>query len=191
MEGNRDKNDEIRGKGTFDNVMTALGSLEDNNIRRWMSYTVSRINKDAFKDFVNIAIETNCFGNNITPYTGDEELMLSFNEWVDFKYNLLSYAEKRGAFSIHSKKSCGFVYLCSEYRDGITINPDGTFTGCARNQDITRPYKTMLDYVTHDITFIHQACMKAKWSDSHALDLLKQVFMKNNKRPHCMPLSGS
>jgi MoaA/NifB/PqqE/SkfB family radical SAM enzyme len=184
MEGNRDKNNKIRGNGTFDKIMTALNLLQEKNIRRWMSYTVSKINKDVFKDFVNIAIETNCFGNHITPYTGDKELMLSFNEWVDFKYNLLSYAEKCGFFGITSKKSCGFVYLCSEYRNGITVNPDGTFTGCARNQEIKRPYEIMQDYVAHDIKFIHQTCMNKKWKDSYALNQLKQVYMKNKKRIH-------
>lgn len=174
MEGNKQTNDEIRGEGTYDQIINSLYLLKEKRIRHWISYTVSQTNKHAYKDFVDTAIQTNSFGNNVTPYIGDSEYMLSLSEWIDFKHNLMAYAEKRGSTRIHAPLSCGFSYNCGAYYCGMTFNPDGTCTGCARFPEKKRPYQEAGDCFIKKPHLMYDDCMKEKWGDDPARQLLRK-----------------
>ncbi len=179
VEGNKKTNDSIRGQGTYEKCKTALRILNENNIMHWMSFTVSTINVHAYKEFVDLARTTSSVANNITPYSGDTKYMLSLNEWMKFRYNLTNYCQRVNFPRIHSRRACGFSFFCSEYSNGITINSDGTFTGCARNPEIRRPYKQFNEFISDDLKFIHQTCMKKKWKDAYLLNKIEQLYRNN------------
>ena len=164
LEGTEEINDQIRGKGVFKKVIQSLSMLHQWGINHSISYTVSRINKHCINDVINILKETNSLHNNISPYTGNPEIMLSMDEWEEFKREAEIEASKQGLSAIfHGTGACGFQYTCGEFFSGVTINPDGTLTGCARNpQKIYR--HELLDEIMYDRPrLMRETCMAGKW----------------------------
>jgi len=180
MEGSKKTNDDIRGTGTHEKIIHALDLLNIHELHHWISYTVSKTNKHAFRELLNATKETGSTFNNVTPYVGDTEYMLSFEEWVDFKYEFMAYAEKKGIFRGFTPDSCGFNYNCAEYFGGLTINPDGSCTGCARHQKIKRPYQDMAKYIINQPKLMNETCMAEKWGDNDFFRGLSQMRKKHN-----------
>jgi len=167
MDGDRTVNDSIRGKGVYDKAARALYKLQQHKIKHWISYTVSKLNMNCYEDIVSLSLKTGSIFNNVTPYTGDPELMLDYREWKEFKYNFEKYAEKTGLESAHGLDCCGFNYNCGAFYSGVTVNPDGSVAGCARINNVKGSYKHMEEYLLDKPLSIHTACMLKKWGHIH------------------------
>jgi MoaA/NifB/PqqE/SkfB family radical SAM enzyme len=175
LDGDKEKNDEIRGKGVFDRVVEALTLLDRNRIRHLISYTVSQTNKTCFKEILNVAKQTRSVFNNVTPYTGDPDLMLSYFEWKEFKHAFEKYSKRIQLENAHGPQCCGFTYDCGAFNGGITINPDGSLAGCARLNNIKGHYSETDKTIGSERLSMAQACMKAKWGDIRQFDLLTRL----------------
>lgn len=165
LDGDEDTNDVIRGNGVYKKVLEALHLLQDNNLKHWVSYTVSQFNKHCYKSIIDIAKETNSFFNNVTPYIGNVDQMLDYYEWKEFKYNYEKYTRKLNIESAHGPNCCGFSYNCGAFSGGLTVNPDGSVAGCARINDVMGHYKDMAKFILQKSRSITETCMKEKWQD--------------------------
>jgi MoaA/NifB/PqqE/SkfB family radical SAM enzyme len=163
VDGSPEVNDSIRGAGAFQGAVRALEALDHAGIRHWISYTVSRLNWRCYEDVLRVASSTHCSPNNVTPYTGKADEMLSYLEWKEFKYRFLRQARRMGIRRPNSPTSCGFRYRCSANWAGLTINPDGTATGCARYDRSDGSYDRLAELVTGERRSIHETCMHAAW----------------------------
>jgi MoaA/NifB/PqqE/SkfB family radical SAM enzyme len=159
IDGNRSVNDSIRGKGTYDRAVEALYKLEQHKIKHWISYTVSVLNMHCYKDILDLALSTDSQFNNITPYTGEEGLMLDYYKWKEFKSNIGKYAEAIGLKTAHGPNCCGFTYNCGAFYSGITVNPDGNIAGCARINNVRGSYRNMEEYLLKKPLSIHETGM--------------------------------
>lgn len=166
LEGGRRVNDAIRGRGTFDKIVSALELLKRHEIRHWISYTVSKDNADSYRDVLDVALQTESFFNNFSPYTGDTGLMLDLDEWENFKQKCRRYGDEIGLLFSYTPEICGEKYRCAIGTHGFTIFPDKTVTGCPRNPEKRFPYKDMKDYLLKTSRRMHQTCMKAKWRNN-------------------------
>jgi MoaA/NifB/PqqE/SkfB family radical SAM enzyme len=175
LDGNRKINEKIRGKGVYDRAVEALTALNQNQIRHWISYTVSQLNKSCYQDILNIARQTQSMFNNVTPYTGDPDQMLGYFEWKEFKYGYEKYARRIQLENSHGPHCCGFSYICGAFHNGITIHPDGSLAGCARLNDIKGHYSEMEKFVGSERQSISETCMKAKWGEIPQFDLLTRL----------------
>lgn len=172
LDGDEYTNDGIRGAGVYKKVINALELLDKNNIKHIISFTVSQANKNCFKAVLDAASATNSRFNNITPYTGDPDLMLDYYEWKEFKYRLGKYAEELGIGNPNSPNSCGFSYNCGAYHGGITINPDGTATGCARLNKSEVNFTNLERLLATEHGCMAYACMKMKWGNIANFDMI-------------------
>jgi MoaA/NifB/PqqE/SkfB family radical SAM enzyme len=175
LDGNSYINDKIRGKGVFDQAVEALTVLNRNQIRHLISYSVSQLNKSCYKDVLSVAKQTHSIFNNVTPYTGDSDQMLSYFEWKEFKYGYKKYARHIQLENSHGPQCCGFTYVCGAFNSGITINPDGSLAGCARLNNIKGHYSEMEKFVGSETLSMSETCMKAKWGDIQQFDLLTRL----------------
>lgn len=173
VDGDRQVNDAIRGKGVYDNAVKALFVLKDANIRHWISCIVSKTNIHCCRDILDLASTTHSINNNVTPYAGVRELMLTYQEWKAFKYNWKQYAAKINLYHSHGNHGCGFIYRCDSRTAGVTVNPDGTLTGCARNNRVLCDYKNISKIISPTIQLMNQTCMKKRWGtiDNFALKM--------------------
>lgn len=175
LDGDEEINDKIRGNGVFTKAVEALKILNKNKLRHWISYTVSQLNKNCYKDILNVAKSTNSYFNNVTPYIGDIDQMLDYYEWKEFKYNYEKYSSKLNINPAHSPNCCGFNYNCGSFFSGVTINPDGTLAGCARINNIKGHYTDMNKHLLVQPLSIIETCMKAKWEKINNFDLITQL----------------
>lgn len=164
LEGTEEINDSIRGNGVFKQVISSLLLLQKCGINHSISYTVSRKNKQCINEMIAIMKYTNSLYNNISPYTGDPELMLSLEEWEEFKEKSKIEANKHGIGDMfHGTGACGFIYYCGEYFSGVTINPDGTMTGCARNPKTLFRHELIDEIMYERPKLMRATCMAGKW----------------------------
>jgi len=163
LEGDQHTNDAIRGPGVYEKASRALHLLDEHGFIHWMSYSVSEANKHRFESIIDLAKATRSFFNNVTPYTGEPELMLSYEKWKEFKYCYERYGRKLGLDMSHGPNCCGFNYACGAFVEGITVNPEGTVAGCARMNQPVGTYRDMAYFVKDHARSIHETCMSAKW----------------------------
>lgn len=163
LDGDQATNDNLRGEGTFQYAVEALRCLKASGVRHWISYTVSELNRHCYPAILDIAKETDSYYNNISPYTGNPDHMLAFSAWQQFKAELLSYAQKINLPNPHSLSSCGFEWVCGAGLNGLTVNPDMTVTGCARDDAHRVPLARMTELLHDQCIPIHYACMREKW----------------------------
>jgi MoaA/NifB/PqqE/SkfB family radical SAM enzyme len=163
LDGDEETNDAIRGKGVYKKAVEALHMLEKNKLRHWMSYTVSQSNKHCYKHIINVGKETNSLFNNVTPYIGEQDKMLDYYEWKEFKYNFEKYTRSLNLEFAHGPNCCGFNYNCGAFSAGVTVNPDGSLAGCARINDVVGHYRDMAKFLLPKSRSITETCMKEKW----------------------------
>lgn len=185
VDGDEAVNDQIRGNGTYRKAESALKLLKQNRIKHWISYTVSKQNRECGQNIVNLARNTDSVFNNITPYIGSPDLMLDFNEWEIFKNEISDYAESIDFPMIHSPNACGFNYKCGEYFGGITFNPNGSVTGCARNQEKLYSLGDLPRILIETPKLMNETCMREKWKDVPDFKNMQELrerrfFMKRN-----------
>ncbi len=175
LDGDEQINDVIRGKGVYAKAVEALTVLNENHFKHWISYTVSQLNKHCYQEILRVAKRTNSYFNNVTPYVGNPEQMLSYFEWKEFKYNYEKYTRDLNIELAHGPNCCGFNYNCGAFYSGVTINSDGTLAGCARINNIKGHYHEMNKYVLSRSLSIKDTCMKAKWGTIENFDLLTRL----------------
>jgi len=175
LDGDEAINNLIRGKGVYAKVVEALTILNKNQLKHWISYTVSQLNKDCYKDILTVAKKTCSYFNNVTPYVGDAEQMLDYFEWKEFKYNYEKYGRELGMEMSHGPNCCGFNYHCGAFFGGVTINPDGTLAGCARINNIKGYYYNMSNLILSSPLSIAETCMKAKWGAINNFDFITRL----------------
>jgi len=175
LDGDIQVNDFLRGRGVYQKVIEALNSLDEHHIPHWISYTVSKLNGHCYKDILNIAEQTHSLFNNVTPYTGDPQIMLSYIEWKEFKYRFEKYAAQLHLSPAHGPDCCGFSYRCGAFHSGVTINPDGALAGCARLNNIKGHYSQMEKFIETEPLSIAETCMKAKWGQLQSFELLRRL----------------
>jgi MoaA/NifB/PqqE/SkfB family radical SAM enzyme len=175
VDGDEARNDAIRGEGVYGKAARALGALAEEGIPHWLSYTVSRANKDCASSVLELAKRTGSSFNNVTPYTGDPDLMLSYPEWKEFKYGYELAARRLGMETSHGPHCCGFTYACGARHGGLTVNPDGTVAGCARIDDVCGYYDRMEDCISAVPRSIHETCMKAAWGSIPRFPFLSRL----------------
>jgi MoaA/NifB/PqqE/SkfB family radical SAM enzyme len=163
LDGDQVTNDAIRGIGAYDAALAALHALKQNRLQHWISYTVCQTNRHCYEEILDVACATNSHFNNVTPYTGDPELMLAYPEWKEFKYRFKRYAMQLGLEMSHGPNSCGFNYDCGAFFGGVTVSPDGTLAGCARVNETVGGYRDMERHLRTRPRSIHETCMKARW----------------------------
>jgi len=172
LDGDEVTNDRLRGTGVFRRVIMALKLLQQHGVHHWLSYTVSQINKHCYPDIIYTAQQTGSFFNNVTPYVGDPELMLSYLEWKEFKYLYERQTHRQGLEVAHAPNCCGFNYNCSQFSGGFAINPDGSLAGCARINNVRGDYRDMDKLLRQDNQHIADTCMREKWLGSNELGFL-------------------
>jgi mycofactocin biosynthetic radical S-adenosylmethionine protein MftC len=175
IDGGRVINDRIRGAGTFDAAVAALVALHRQGVRHWLSYTVSLTNWVDYEEILDVARSTGSHLNNVTPYTGDPALMLSYRQWKELKYRFERTAERMGWKPAHGPSCCGFNYRCAAFCDGITVNPDGTLAGCARVPETVGSYRSLTRHLRDDRPWMHETCMKAAWGGVQNFNLLTRL----------------
>jgi MoaA/NifB/PqqE/SkfB family radical SAM enzyme len=175
LDGDSKINNSIRGEGVYEKAVEALHILKDNQLKHWISYTVSQINKDCYKDILQVAKSTDSLFNNVTPYIGNINHMLDYYEWKEFKYNFEKYSCKLNIAPAHGPNCCGFNYQCGAFFSGVTINPDGTLAGCARQNNIKGHYSDMKDYFLAQPLSITDTCMKMKWGEINNFNFIKRL----------------
>jgi MoaA/NifB/PqqE/SkfB family radical SAM enzyme len=175
LDGGRIVHDAIRGPGTFDGAVAALHALDRYQLRHWLSYTVSRINWHCHEEVLQVARATQSYVNNVTPYTGDPTLMLDYLEWKEFKYRFDRTAMQMGHQPAHSPNCCGYNYWCAAFHDGLTINPDGSLSGCARLSESVGSYREMSRYLHRQKKLMHETCMNAAWGKIANFALLSRL----------------
>ena len=163
IDGDEKVNDKIRGQGVYKRASKALFSLKDAEIPHWISFTVSKENFHCYKKILDLALTTQSINNNITPYTGNITKMLSYREWKEFKYLVLKYAVEIGLTNPCGPNVCGFSYQCGAFVAGVTVNPDGTITGCARDNRSCGHYDQLDSILTDKKRMINKTCMRSKW----------------------------
>ena len=165
IDGNEEINDSIRGKGHFKKAVEALKLAEEYNIKHWFSYTVSLENMRCYQDVLDLGLQTRCYFNNISPYIGNTNLMIEYTNWINFRKKVLEYAKKISYNDCYAPSCCGFTNHCGAYYLGITVNPDGTITGCARDSIPKSSYINMEKYILNNPMLITETCMKNKWTN--------------------------
>jgi MoaA/NifB/PqqE/SkfB family radical SAM enzyme len=175
IDGDRKVHDAIRGEGTYLLSKQSLYALNEAGIVHWISYTVSRNNAGCCKAVLDLAKATGSRFNNVTPYTGDPEMMLTYPEWKEFKYRYTGYAAEIGLSPSLGARCCGFKYRCGAYTGGLTINPDGTATGCARQNRSEGTYDNLLALMRNEEELINATCMHASWSHEPHFDLITRL----------------
>jgi len=171
VDGDQQINDDIRGQGTYAKACDALHTLNSLEIPHWISYTVSKTNMHCFKDILALALNTHSINNNVTPYTGEIQQMLSYEEWKEFKYDFIKYAADFGLKNPHGTHACGFTYQCGANANGITINPDGTITGCARDNRVKGDYENIEKIITSEEQLMNETCMRSAWGSINNFSL--------------------
>jgi MoaA/NifB/PqqE/SkfB family radical SAM enzyme len=175
LDGDEKINNSIRGSRVYAKVVEALTILDEYQIRHWISYTVSQLNKHCYRDILRVAQGTHSYFNNVTPYVGNPEQMLDYFEWKEFKYHYEKYTRDLGLEMSHGPNCCGFNYHCGAFFGGVTINPDGTLAGCARINNTRGHYQEMNQFFLTSPLSITETCMKAKWGTINHFDLITRL----------------
>jgi MoaA/NifB/PqqE/SkfB family radical SAM enzyme len=175
LDGDQATNDAIRGVGAYDAAVAALHALKQNGLQHWISYTVCESNRQCYERILDVARATDSQFNNVTPYTGEPELMVGYLEWKEFKYRLQRYAGQLGLQTGHGPNSCGFNYDCGAFYGGVTVNPDGTLAGCARVNEVVGSYRDMQRHLRDRPRSMHETCMKARWGEIRNFRLLTRI----------------
>ena len=68
LDGERDVHDSIRGKGSYDQVMRAIESMKDHNIRFWTTTVINRKNIDSVDDILGMAKSLGFTANFVLYY---------------------------------------------------------------------------------------------------------------------------
>ncbi len=165
VEGGEAMDDEIRGRGHFKKAVKALDLLREYGIVYHLSYTVSKDNMEEYKNFIELAKEFGSAANNMSPYIGEIDKMLSFDEWEAFKQRVRDYGEQVNLLPPASIRCCGWTYNCASFMGGVTINPDGTLTGCARDNRVIGNYQEIDKFFINHGYFMHSTCMREKWKE--------------------------
>ncbi len=181
LDGDAEVNDRIRGKNVHARVVDALGLLNEKQIRHWISFTVSQVNKHCHKDVLQVAMETGSFFNNVTPYVGDPGQMLDYFQWKEFKYHYEKWARQLGMDMSHSPNCCGFNYHCGAFYSGVTVNPDGSLAGCARMNNVRGHYSEMRKLLLQRPLSITETCMQPVWGDLPYFDVISSLEPSINK----------
>lgn len=175
LDGDEHINDQIRGQGVYSKVVHALNVLKDHDIRHWISYTVSQVNKHCYPDVLRVARDTDSLFNNVTPYVGEPDQMLDYFEWKEFKYRYEKQARELEMELAHSPNCCGFNYNCGAFYSGVTVNPDGSTAGCARINNVKGHYRDMRQFLLPRSLSITETCMREKWGDIQPFNLIHSL----------------
>lgn len=175
LDGDEKTNNAIRGDGVYAKAVEALKILNELGLNHWISYTVSNLNKNCYRDILAVARETNSSFNNVTPYVGEPEQMLDYYEWKEFKYNYEKCSCELGFEPAHGPNCCGFNYSCGAFFNGVTINPDGSLAGCARINNIKGSFGDMNNYLLSSPLSITETCMKARWGEIDNFDFITRL----------------
>lgn len=165
VEGGEAMDDEIRGRGHFKKAVKALELLKENEFNFHLSYTISKDNMDEYKNFMDLAKSFDSASNNMSPYIGDLDKMLSYDEWEEFKKRVIDYGNEISLIPPASKRCCGWTYNCAAFMGGLTINPNGTLTGCARDNRVIGTYEQIDRFFITNGYYMHSTCMRDKWKD--------------------------
>jgi MoaA/NifB/PqqE/SkfB family radical SAM enzyme len=174
LDGGRAINDAIRGVGAFDAALAALQALQQQGLRHWLSYAVSSINWQCYDDVLEVARATGSKLNNVTPYTGDPSLMLSYRQWKEFKFRFEAAAKRIGHQPAHGPNCCGFNYRCAAFCDGVTVNPDGSLAGCARLPVTVGGYREMALHLRESRPWMNETCMTT-WGKLPNFEILTRL----------------
>lgn len=172
LDGDEATNDRLRGAGVYRRVLRALSLLQCRQVPHWISYTVSQVNRHSYPQIIQAACQTGSLFNNVSPYTGAPELMLSYLEWKEFKYLYEAETRRQGLDTAHAPHCCGFTYSCGESRGGFAVNPDGSLAGCARLNNLSGDYRDMDRLLRSESRHIADTCMLAKWGGSARMEFL-------------------
>jgi sulfatase maturation enzyme AslB (radical SAM superfamily) len=164
IEGGRELDNEIRGKGHFEKALHALKLLMEHQIDFHISYTVSKENMNDYREIIDLSKKYNTKKNNMSPYIGEVDNMLSFNEWEAFKQRVREYAAEVDHTPVASPRCCGWMYMCAAFFGGVTINPDGSLTGCARDNRVVGTYSELDEFYINKGYYMTSTCMRNKWS---------------------------
>lgn len=146
LEGKETLNDEIRGKGSYKQVLKALKTYHILKIPTLISFTANAKNYLQFPEVVKIARKYKAFKvwtDRYLPINPKDELCLNTEQLKEL-YALISKEQKRNKFYLFSKLQIGdnralqFLvtggkpYKCSAGESLLTIMPNGDVFPCRR-----------------------------------------------------------
>ncbi|MFZ7111194.1 MAG: radical SAM protein [Desulfatiglandales bacterium] len=148
LEGNQNKNDAIRGSGTFDKITAALRYLTAQGIKTVVSFTAHRSNYQKFLDVARIACElgvTRVWADRLIPCGAGLSLssqVLTTEETREF-FGIMyhSYCESQKRFcntevfmgrALQFLVAGGEPYCCAAGDNLVALQPNGDLYPCRR-----------------------------------------------------------
>jgi radical SAM protein with 4Fe4S-binding SPASM domain len=146
LEGIKNTNDSIRGKGTFEKIVKAISLLKNNAIGVTVSFTSSKLNYKEYEKIIDLcsSLDVNIVWtdryvpcNQTNVY---EDKLIEPNELKNYYKSIINIKKKsknqkmdintnRSLFQLIDKDS---KYICSAGKGGITILPNGDVYPCRR-----------------------------------------------------------
>lgn len=137
IEGDKHNTDETRGKGSFDNSMTAVDLLKKEGVDVFFRATYSWMNYDQIPKMIQLAKEKDVH-LILFPYKGHDAIPLEEEQQEELYNNLMNCTsedgKEMGAVNIPQYYTyIGLHGYCPAGRNIINILPDGTITPCEMN----------------------------------------------------------
>jgi radical SAM protein with 4Fe4S-binding SPASM domain len=190
LEGNKALNDQIRGEGSFDQVVTAIKTYNRLKIPVMLSFTATSLNYKYFPDVVKIARKYNVYKvwtDRYLPNSKNDFLMLAEEQSREY-FNILQSEKQKSKYHIFSKTivsseralqflNCGGIpYKCSAGENLLAILPNGDILPCRRmpvkvgnlvEEDLTEIYTNNEFLISlRDNSILNNSCRKCFYSES-------------------------
>ncbi len=147
VEGNKETNDNIRGKGSYEQIEFALQLLRKYKIKTYISFTANKLNFEQFESVAQLAVKqkvAKLWTDRIVPFGNaleNELLILSAKDTQTFHNHLVTVKEKYSNYKstkIELNRALQFLatgdcaYSCSAGNTLITIMHNGDVYPCRR-----------------------------------------------------------
>ncbi len=148
--GNAEEHDRVRGKGAFNKTIKGIRLLKSANIEVALMYTLMRINKESYMDFIHLAEEENvdaitlervtpCGNSSISDVLSAEEVHEIYSNISRYSNHVKNGVKIRRARPLWVNTNCELDYLsdrvggfCPVGLTALAILWDGTILPCRR-----------------------------------------------------------
>lgn len=190
LEGNMALNDQIRGEGSFEQVVTAIKAYNRLKIPVMLSFTANSLNYKHFPDVVNIARKYNVYKvwtDRYLPMSKNDFLMLSQEQSKEY-FDILQKEKQKSKYHFFSKTNvsleralqfltCGGIpYKCSAGETLLSILPNGDILPCRRlpvkvgnlvEDNLTEIYSNSEFLISlRDNSILNNSCRECFYSES-------------------------